>query len=186
MKKVFSISIIALTFFAGSLSCKKSSSTPQSITKPQPKMQYYANDVLIICDASGDVTSGWINYPYINSKGFGAQRIGIHGVDKEDANSINFNLGLCANCTTVDIGKYPLSIMGGKDVDCKIKGFIYNSGYSTGSDYTINITLIQNELASGTFSGILNPSTSGVQTIGPILNITKGSFSNIPINIPLH
>lgn len=185
MKKVFAISMMALMFCVGLSSCKKSTTSPTSTPKPQPKMEFYANDVLINCNSTGDAATGWTNYPYINNLELYAKRIDLHGTDNADINSIGFNLGLCQNCTGVAVGQYPLTTNGSKDVDCRIHVFIYNSGYSTGNDYTVNITLIQNGLASGNFFGVLYPSTSD-NPIGPILHITKGTFSNIPIDIPLH
>ena len=143
-------------------------------------MQYYANGVLVNCDAIADVNLGWIGYPYINSSTSRQLRIDLHGSNHQRDDGIN--LGLCNNCgSVITLGQYPINTVGSKSIDCKIQSFFYNNGppHNAG-DYTVNVTLIQNGLASGSFSGILLPYYSG----DPVMNITNGTFSNIPTNIP--
>jgi hypothetical protein len=75
------------------------------------------------------------------------------------------------------VGTYPTN---NKDVDARFNSISYSSASPNfaNTTYTVNITSIGNNLAAGTFSGVLQPTTSGS---GPVITITNGTFSNLPI-----
>ena len=190
MKKII-LSSLALLLFSISIiifeiSCNKSAnsqSQSSSTTPAQPKLQFYANGVLYNMDAVWDSRIGWINYPqfykdYYAGSGGSGYYYSLQGSTYNNNTALvhpnNYiNLGITNN-SSIAVGTFNLSSPA--NIDCSF-GTSPNLGvnYSSGN-YSITITAVSGNEVTGTFSGTIN--TYPVTTP---LNITQGTFSNLPI-----
>jgi hypothetical protein len=142
-------------------SCKKKDTTT---TAPQPKMQFAINGTTYNRDATN--TGGvWVNGPQIEKNGSG--RYELEGGNMPEP--VIVGLDLCA-CSTVAAGTYPVSGQAGSEIQ-------HNSKVYSGLNYTVVITSINNGLATGTFSGTF----SAYLAPSDVINVTNGTFSNVPI-----
>jgi hypothetical protein len=165
------------------MACKKSSDTNNNTNNqaPQPKFQFTANGNVYTWNAV-DIGGVWTNFPTIHkntgsNNGTPTTNYSLQTNNSNGQQGYSLILSLCS-CTSISPGTYPTA--GGKDSDSYFNGVGYSltSANSANTNYTVTISSITNGLANGTFSGVLQPRTAGA---GPTLNITNGSFSNIPV-----
>lgn len=178
MKKLF-LGSLALTLFSMSIilfqiSCKKDA-VAQTTTEPcakQPKLQFLGNGTLYNFDAL--LYGGlWIDFPYIHRRDGSPGAFAIStkiSLPAHNGQRVGTNLiiDLAPISSTLSVGNYP-------NTPAVIFQFQNNTTtYASSTNYVVNISKIENNKATGTFSGTL---TSGS---GP-MSITQGTFSDIPI-----
>jgi hypothetical protein len=157
---------------------------------PQPSLRFKGNGVLYECKGVNDSRVGWVGYPRIwkpiETSGQPFYVLGFcnfkQSLDFDASFLVNFpstpnTVGGSITITTsnLNVGTYINS-------DDAITFDNLNYGYEANSGrITINITSLKSGLASGTFSGTLPASGTGNFNRGPLMNITEGEFSNVPV-----
>jgi hypothetical protein len=197
MKKLLLGSLVLLVFSASivvfNISCNKESDAQQTTNciGSQPTLKFKGNGVLYECKAVNDPRLGWIGYPgiwKIKSSDRDAYAIGFSNT-KTNASSPTWFIDFPITQNTVVGGIVFLSsnlstttyLSSGNEISFPSKGYKYGgSGFD--KSCVINISSIKNGLASGTFTGTLRAGPIGVDdTKGPLMNITEGVFTNIPV-----
>jgi hypothetical protein len=188
---IFSISIILFN-----LSCNKPADAQQNQSNcvgVQAKLQFKGNGVLYECNAVFDSRVGWVGYPYINKK---IEQQGSQPTYKLAfknyknyawSDDISWIVNYPATQNTVDGSIYIGSTISvGTYTNTNQVIFFEKLVYKyedIPKCLVVNITSINNGLASGTFSGTLPSGYNGTpnQAAHPQMNITEGVFSNVPI-----
>lgn len=157
-------------------------STNNVVIGPQPKFQFKANGTLYICDALFDSRIGWYGNWYQQLKEGGGQVPAVYtyngqnelsgGLETGPLNSSTY-LNLQIPSATITVGSFTSNNM--SIVDCGFAAYPTTGNWKSNS-HTIIFSRISNGTADGTFSATLT-STVGNTTV----NITEGSFSNIPV-----
>ena len=194
---IFSLSIILFQ-----ISCRKpataQSPTPSCIG-PQPKLQFKANGTLYVCNAVSDSRLGWVGFPRFyknigpsgsNINSFNLNFCNTKRLEKSEddigswvvnfpstQNTVNAWISFGNNLTSLSVGSYSNNDMG-------IDFINLNYHYEVNSRSLIFIiNSINNGMASGSFSGSL-PAGNGLPNStndGPLMTITEGVFSDLPI-----
>lgn len=171
MKKLLKTSILLL-FFALSIilfqiSCTKeadSQSSTSSCLSLKPTFQFKINGLVKNCDAVYNELIGWDKCPIIQQ--YGNKNWILIGRSGRNSSLNAEGIYLTGSTTTPVVGT---------SSNTNPFAVIDNIAYYFGN-YTIIITKIENNRASGTFSGTLK-----VTSTSPSLQITEGTFSNLPI-----
>lgn len=192
MKKfLFSAAVLfafSLSMIVFQISCNKSSvaQRPSDCVGPQPKLQFVANGVTYNCDAIYKEGLGWVKAPYINTGavfgagGFTLVASSTKGYD--DGMYIFSNLqhtahlSLYKNAQIAANSSY--TIQNGHNVALYNNGtLVARAENNTTTSISLTITSIVNGYASGTFSGQTDSNDPRL----PRINISEGTFSNIPV-----
>lgn len=168
MKKLLLASAVLLTFSLSlvifNLSCNRPAEAQQTnnyCLGPQPKLQFKLNGVVQNCDAVFSPLVGWDKCPLLEGAGTTWSLFGFSGR------------------TLSGDGGFELKLSGSPSIktylDSRPRVRDYNTFYEVGN-YTVTITSISNNRASGTFSGQVR-NLSGSATA----QITEGVFTDVPI-----
>ena len=168
MKKLFysAVVITALLTTSCTPTTPVTPSTNNVVIGPQPKFQFKANGTLYILDAVFDNRIGWTGYPYLDNvdePGFSLSAVpgGQTSIDVSFPSPNNINVGTYNNPNLIGV---------------QTPDFI-NITSSTNGTFNLIITRVSNGTADGTFFGTVWPASNPTN----IVNITEGTFSNIPV-----
>lgn len=186
MKKLL-LASVALTMFSISIilfqiSCKKEVlAQAASFTCAQkPKLQFYGNGILYSFDAV--LYSGlWLDFPYIKAYSINPSTSNFRiyadlKLTEKDYISVvhSVSIDLASYTNNIIVGNYPTN-----NIIPAFRFVLYTGPANlitfASTNYVVNISKIENNLATGTFSGTL------LSPVGAPYTITQGTFSNIPV-----